>query len=164
MTPLGLRTSRKRDSHAPASGLYERDFFLWTEEQAALLRAQVGGSIGLDAANLAEEIESLGRSQKNELRSRLLVVLLHLLKWRFQPGGRSSGWRGTLVEQRRRIAQALDESPSLRAFPATAFEAEYDTARIKAADETMLPDRVFPARCPFTIEQVLDPDFYPEAD
>ena len=164
MTPLGLRTSRKRPSHAPASDLYESDFFLWTEQQAARLRAQAGNAAGLDVANLAEEIESLGRSQKNELRSRLLVVLLHLLKWRFQPGGRSSGWRGTLVEQRRRIAQALEDSPSLRAFPASVFEAEYQTARVKAADETLLPDRVFPIQCPFTIEQCLDPDFYPEAD
>ena len=159
---VGFQAQRK--TSAPASDLYERDFFLWTQEQASLLRSQGASSLALDVVNLAEEVESLGRSQKNEVRSRLLVVLLHLLKWRFQPGGRSSGWRGTLVEQRRRIADALNDSPSLRSFPASVLDAEYGTARIKAADETMLPDRIFPLTCPFTIEQILDADFYPDAE
>ncbi|GGE20617.1 hypothetical protein GCM10011390_44890 [Aureimonas endophytica] len=141
--------------------LYDTDFHAWTLDQAAKLRARAHNGIDWDHA--AEEIESLGRSQRNEIRSRILVVLIHLLKWRYQPDQRSSGWKGTLLEQRSRIADEIEDSPSLRDFPATVLEREYRPARLKAAGETGLPESAFPSACPFTIEQVLDPDFYPEA-
>jgi Domain of unknown function DUF29 len=81
--------------------LYEDDYYAWTMEQAQLLRA--GALSAIDAANIAEEIESMGRSDRRELQSRLVVLTMHLLKWRFQPTASSSGWLGTVREQRLQI-------------------------------------------------------------
>src|SRR5487761_1403224 len=91
---------------------YDRDFYAWTNEQARLLRT--GELSAIDAANLAEEIESMGRSDRRELQSRLAVLIMHLLKWRFQPSARSAGWLGTIREQRLQIELILEDSPSLR--------------------------------------------------
>lgn len=140
---------------------YDEDFALWSAEQAALLRA--GRLDGLDRDNLAEEIESLGRSEKREIESRLNVAIVHLLKWRFQPDKRKSGWRASILEARRQLSRTLRESPSLKAYPSDVVEEEYESARLKAADETGLPEATFPASCPFTIEQILDPNFLPDA-
>jgi hypothetical protein len=143
-------------------GLYERDFYEWSQEMARALREGRFGD--LDIENVAEEIESLGRSDKREIRNRLGVLLVHLLKWRFQPEARSGGWRGTIVTQRRKIRELIDESPSLRRFPASLLAAEHADARRLAAIETGLPIGSFPELCPFRIEQVLDEDFLPESE
>ncbi|MFN3546027.1 MAG: DUF29 domain-containing protein [Mesorhizobium sp.] len=140
---------------------YDEDFALWSAEQAALLRA--GRLDGLDRENLAEEIESLGRSDRREIENRLQVLLAHLLKWRHQPNGQSGSWRATIRDQRVRIAKVIKESPSLRGHPGKALSEEYGNARLTAADETGLPENAFPAACPFTVEQILDPDFLPDA-
>ncbi|APH74435.1 DUF29 domain-containing protein [Aquibium oceanicum] len=140
---------------------YEEDFALWSVEQAALLRD--GRFDGLDRENLAEEIESLGRSEKREIESRLNVAIVHLLKWRFQPEKRKSGWKASILEARRGLLRTLRESPSLKAYPSDVVHEEYESARMKAADETGLPEDAFPAACPFTIEQILDPGFLPDA-
>jgi hypothetical protein len=142
---------------APA---YEQDYFAWSKDQAARIRAAKPGSI--DWENVAEEIESLGRSDKRAIESDLNVVLVHLLKWAFQPDERKRGWRSSIAEHRHRIAKRTKESPSLRNYPSVVLADEYAYARQTAADETGLPESVFPRACPFTIEQVLDPDFYPE--
>ena len=139
----------------------EADFALWSAEQGALLRE--GRFDRLDRDNLAEEIESLGRSEEGEIESRLNVLLLHLLKWRFQPERHSNSWKATLLEQRRRIGRRIRQSPSLRDHPASVLDEEYEVARLAAAGETGLALETFPAACPFTIEQVLDPGFFPEA-
>lgn len=141
---------------------FEADYALWSIEQAALLRA--GRIEGLDRENLAEEIESLGRSQEDEIESRLGVLLHHLLKWQFQPEEHSNSWRATILEQRMRIRRRIRKSPSLRGYPASILEEEYAPARLMASGETGLPEDAFPITCPFTIEQILDPDFLPEAD
>jgi uncharacterized protein DUF29 len=112
--------------------LYEDDFYAWTVEQTRLLRA--GELANVDAANIAEEIESLGRSDRRELRSRLVVLTMHLLKWRHQPEGRSTSWSGTIREQRYQIGLILDDSPSLRLFVAEALPQVYETARENAAE------------------------------
>ena len=91
---------------------YETDFYGWANEQAALLRE--GRLHEADIENIAEEIESMGRSEKRELVSRLVVLLTHLLKWRYQPGGRGSSWRASVVVQRDRIADHLSDNPSLK--------------------------------------------------
>jgi hypothetical protein len=91
---------------------YDDDFFAWTEEQARLLRADELAEV--DALNLAEEIESVGRSDRREIRSRLIVLLTLLLKWRFQAAARSAGWLGTIREERDQIELLLEDSPSLR--------------------------------------------------
>lgn len=141
---------------------YESDFARWCAEQAALLRE--GRFDALDRENLAEEIESLGRSQEDEIESRLGVLIAHLLKWKFQPGGRSNSWKATILEQRARIARRLRKNPSLKSHPAKVLPEEYEIGRLSAWGETGLPEEAFPAACPFTVEQILDPAFYPNGD
>jgi hypothetical protein len=140
---------------------YEADYARWCAEQGALLRA--GRLDALDRENLAEEIESLGRSDKYEIENRLEVLLLHLLKWAFQPEKQKSGWRATIVEQRIRIAKRIKESPSLRAYPAEILDDAYRLARAGAENETGLPYESFPETCPFAIDQILDKDWLPDA-
>lgn len=140
---------------------YEEDFYAWTKEQARLLRA--GELAAIDALNLAEEIESVGRSDRREIRSRLVVLLTHLLKWRFQMDARSSGWLGSIREQRDQIELILEDSPSLRPVIAETLGRVYKRARTIASEETQLPEATtFPAECPFTPDQVLAEDFLPE--
>lgn len=141
---------------------YEADYARWCAEQGALLRE--GRLDALDRDNLAEEIESLGRSDRREIENRLKTLLAHLLKWRFQPSGRGGSWRGTIRDQRVQIAKVIKESPSLRSHPAKALAEEYANAVPEAVDETGLAEDAFPATCPFTIEQILDPDFLPNGD
>ena len=139
---------------------YEEDFYAWTVEQARLLRA--GEFSALDIANIAEEIESLGRSDRRELASRLTVLLVHLLKWLKQPAMRSKSWSATIREQRRQIEKLLRESPSLRPFIATALSESYSDARDDAVEETGLSAAEFPASCPFALDEVLARSFLPE--
>jgi len=139
---------------------YEEDYARWCAEQGALLRE--GRLADIDRANLAEEIESLGRSDKREIESRLKTLLVHLIKYKFQREGRSGSWRATIKEQRFRIAKVLRESPSLRAYPAEALAEEYAIARLEAAAEAGLPEASVPESSPFTVEQVLDQNFLPD--
>ncbi len=139
---------------------YDDDFYAWTQTQATLLRKEKWTD--LDYSNLAEEIESLGKREQNELEHRLMRLLQHLLKWQYQSVRRGRSWRSTIVEQRQRITKRLRQSPSLRpALPVMLVE-EYPLARLKASDETRLPDSTFPDPCPWTIEQILDEAFWPE--
>ncbi|WP_095203148.1 DUF29 domain-containing protein [Mesorhizobium carmichaelinearum] len=138
---------------------YEADYAQWCAEQGALLRE--GRLSDLDRENLAEEIESLGRSDKREIASRLGTLVLHLLKWEFQPEQRKAGWLLTIREQRHRIDDLLDESPSLKAYPAQRLAREFKIARLKALDETGMRDRDFPVDCPYAIREILDHDYFP---
>lgn len=139
--------------------LYEEDFYDWTQEQAKLLRERVWDS--LDIENLAEEIESLGKQQRQELRNRLGILLGHLLKWEFQPNKRSKSWFVTMREQRRRILEHLKENPSLKPYLPEALEKAYKDGIDLAVRETSLTDEDFPDECPYPIEQVLDATFFP---
>lgn len=141
---------------------YEADYARWCAEQGALLRE--GRLDALDRENLAEEIESLGRSQEDEIESRLGVLIAHLLKWKFQPGGRSNSWKATILEQRARIARRLRKNPSLKTHPAKVLSEEYEIGRLSAWGETGLPEEALPPTCPFTIDQILDPTFFPDGD
>jgi hypothetical protein len=143
--------------NAPA---YDEDFFAWTEEQARLLRA--GELAEIDALNLAEEIECVGRSDRREIRNRMVVLLMHLLKWRYQPDARSSSWLGTIRDQRDEIESILEDSPSLRPVIGEVLVRAHRRARQKASQETELPEEAFPAECPFTPEQILAEDYLPE--
>jgi hypothetical protein len=140
---------------------YEADFHAWSKDQAARLRDLRPNS--LDWENIAEEIESLGGSQRREIRSRLIVLLTHLLKWAYQPEGGRHRWRASIALARSEIAKELGESPSLRRYPGQELDDQYSIARLKAAGQTGLALATFPEACPFTVEQVLDPDFWPEA-
>lgn len=141
------------------SCLYHRDFVAWADEQARLVRS--GRVDDLDLEHLAEEIEAMGGSQRTEVGSRLAVILEHLLKWEFQPDKRKYGWRATLIEQRISVEGLIDASPSLQRQPEIALPRAYALARVRAAADTGLPERTFPAECPYGLEQVFDPAFYP---
>ena len=140
--------------------LYDRDFYLWVEQQAALLRE--GRLDELDVTNLLEEIESLGRKDKKAIQNNLVMVLTHLLKYQFQPDQRSSGWRGSIVEHRRRLRYDFKESPRLRGHASEVVTEAYEDAREQASAESGLPLRAFPKSSPYTLEQTLDPDYLPD--
>jgi hypothetical protein len=141
---------------------YEDDLFAWTQEQAALLRAHAADAI--DWENLAEEIESMGGSDRRELESRLTVVLLHLLKWQAQPPLRGSSWRKSLRTQRREIRKLLTQSPSLRREVPGMLPEAYADAVKDAIDETGLRADIFPSTCPYAPGDVLDEDYLPTTD
>jgi len=144
----------------PQSPLYETDFYAWAKEQAALLRA--GKLSAADIENIAEEIDSMGRSEKRELISRLTVLLLHLLKWRFQPDRRSPSWEASISVQRNRLARHLEDNPSLKPQIPKAFADAYRDAILDAVAETNLPRSVFPPECPWSFEEVTSADFWPD--
>ncbi len=139
--------------------LYDTDFYAWTVEQAQLLGH--GQWDKLDLPNLIEEIESLGRQQRQELRSRLSVLLGYLLKWQYQPTRRSRSWLATIRIQRRDTLRLLKENPSLKADLDEIFEQAYANGRDLAIAETDLPDQTFPLRCLYDLNQTLDKAFYP---
>lgn len=141
---------------------YEDDLFAWTQEQAALLRAHAADAI--DWENLAEEIESMGRRDRRELKSRLRVVLLHLLKWQAQPKLRGASWRKTLLTQRVEIRDLLQQSPSLRREVPGLIREAYADAVKEAIDETGLRADAFPGTCPYAPEDVLDEDHLPATE
>ncbi len=140
--------------------LYEKDFYAWANQQAALLRA--GKLDAADIANIAEEIESMGRTEKRELVSRLAVLLLHLLKWQFQPERRGKSWQFSIREQRRKLHRHMRDNPSLKAVLSEAIVDAYEDAVADALKETSLPESIFPATCPFTYDQMADDGFWPE--
>ncbi len=140
--------------------LYETDFYAWTQEQVSLLKAQKWDEV--DTGNLIEEIESLGRKERQELRNRLGVLLGHLLKWQFQSEKRSSSWLGTIREQRVQIKLLLEDSPSLKPYLNEIFLVAYELGLALAIRETQLGEQIFPEQCPYTPEQVTNSDFFPE--
>jgi hypothetical protein len=140
--------------------LYEQDFYAWSQEQAALLRA--GRTAEADLENIAEEIESMGKTEKRDLVSRLTVLLLHLVKWRFQAMMRGRRWRLSIRGRRLDIRDLLDQNPSLKPVLAQSVEHAWPRALIEAEKETGLDESNFPVACPWTSEVLLDDDFLPE--
>jgi uncharacterized protein DUF29 len=142
--------------------LYEQDFYAWTQEQAALLR--LGAVQDLDLTNLAEEVDDLGVSQYNAVSSDLYQVLLHLLKWQYQPLRRrdSHSWRDSIIEHRDRIERICTRMHSLRRQLPAMLTEEYPRARRRARYQTGLPLTTFPEHCPWKLEEVLDADFWPD--
>jgi phage pi2 protein 07 len=140
--------------------LYEQDYYLWVEATAKLLRYRCFEQ--LDIENLIEEIESMGRSEKNALESNLRILLMHLLKWKYQPEKRSNSWSFSITEHSLRINKSFKNSPSLIRYFQEVFEECYLDARKLAARETGLQIELFPIRCPFRQEDVLNPDYLPE--
>ena len=140
---------------------YESDYLRWLDDQANYLRA--GAFDQLDREHLLEELEAMSRSERRQLRNRLIILVLHLLKLCYQPDRRSRSWSVTVVTQRVDIKLLLRDSPSLRPTLAAILDEIYDHARREAAQETGLGLSRFPANCPFTLEQVLDEDYWPDA-
>ena len=139
---------------------YERDFYAWANEQAALLRSGQWGRA--DVEHIALEIESMGKTEKRELVSRLAVLLAHLLKWRFQPGLRGTSWRLTIEEQRYKVTDHIEDNPSLNAMRDEAIATAYRYARVEAERETGLARSVFPTVCPWTYDEIINEAFWPE--
>jgi Domain of unknown function DUF29 len=140
--------------------LYDADFYAWTQEQAKLLRHKQWDQ--LDLENIIEEIESLGRQERSELRNRLTVLLGHLLKWQFQPNMRSKSWRLTIREQRLQIFEHIQENPSLKPYIPEAMQKAYRGGVILAAKETSLETENFPEICPYGFEEAIDDQFFPD--
>jgi len=148
--------------------LYQTDYAAWAQRNAELLRERRFDE--LDLEHLLEELSDMSKSDRRELRSRLLVLLAHLLKWEYQYGqlserwrefdGRS--WRSTIVEQRKQLSDLLKQSPGLKGIFAETIEATYPDAVELACDETGLPPEAFPERCPYRPEQIHEKTFYPE--
>jgi hypothetical protein len=141
--------------------LHEQDFYAWTTQQAALLRA--GRLAEADIEHIAEELEDMGKSEKRSLEGHLTVLLAHLLKWRYQPERRGNSWRLTIIEHRGRIEEAIMDSPSLKPTLSDTLLRAYRYARIRAARETGRPLGFFPEHCPFELPQALDEKFWPES-
>jgi hypothetical protein len=139
--------------------LYDTDFYAWANEQAALLRA--GRLSEADVENIAEEIESMGRSERRQLISRLTVLLVHLMKWQYQPALRSNSWHRTIEQQRLHLDEHLAENPSLKSLLGEAMATAYKHARVDAEHETGLLRKSFPISSPFTFEEAMNPDFWP---
>ena len=138
---------------------YEEDGYSWALEQAALLRSRRLDQI--DVENIAEEIESLGKSFANELRSRYGTLVMHLLKWQFQPTRRSNSWMGTIRRERIAIAKHLRDNPGLKPRRLELLSDSYDEAVQGAVAETNLPLRHFPEHCPYALDEVMDAEFWP---
>ncbi|MBU6185449.1 MAG: DUF29 family protein [Cyanobacteria bacterium REEB444] len=139
------------------SNLYETDFYAWTLEQSKLL--QISNFKGLDIVNLVEEIESLGKQQRQELENRLAILLGHLLKWDYQPERRSKSWKATIREQRRAIQRLMQANPSLKPYLEEAIAYAYQSGIDLVVRETPLDDQDLPADCQYTPEQIFDPNF-----
>lgn len=138
---------------------YEHDFYRWTQIQAELLRQ--GKLAEADLAHIAEEIESMGKSDRRAISSHLRNILLHLLKYCYQPSRRSRSWENSIDHSRREVESIIKDSPSLRAQIPELLAAEYASARKSASRQTRLPLERFPEACPFTTEQVTG-DYWPE--
>lgn len=141
------------------SQLYDEDFYAWSRQQAEFLRA--GKLAQADIEHIAEEIESMGRTEKRELVSRLTVLLLHLLKWAYQPEKRGPSWEASIRVQRNRLIDHLDDNPSLKPLLPQAMAAAYRDARLEAVAETGLTAATFPEGSPWSAGEALDAGFWP---
>jgi Domain of unknown function DUF29 len=139
--------------------LYDQDFVEWTKRNSELLRR--GCFAEADIEHLAEEIEDMGKRDQREVRSYLVRLLLHLLKWQAQPEKRSDSWLDSIGQSRVELDGIFDQSPSLEPFARRTLPTAYRLAVKQASRETGLAPQTFPEACPFRYEQVLDLDFLP---
>ena len=147
------------DARAGAS--YDADFFQWTQTTAEMIRQ--GRLAEVDLEHVAEEIEDMGKRDRREVRSRFGVLIMHLLKWQIQPELRAgSTWRSTIAEQRKQLRLVVEDSPSLRRILRDELPKLYKSAVTDAVEEAGLSDDRFPSVCPYTAEQILDGEFFPE--
>jgi len=141
--------------------LYDKDFYAWTVEMASALKNKTLDQ--LDFEHLAEELEGMSARELREIRSRLIILIMHLLKWEYQPLKQSSGWKSTIFQQRYELQDVLEQSPSLK----NKLQSELSKPRIykksvvDASIETGLLQSSFPSDLPYTISQLLDDEFYP---
>ncbi|MBV5309199.1 DUF29 domain-containing protein [Chromatium okenii] len=147
------------------SMLYEKDYSAWAQRNAELLRSR--NYAELDIEHLVEELSDMSKTERRELQSRLLTLLAHLLKWEYQYqtlserwrefDGRS--WRMTIIEQRKKIAVLLRQSPGLQSVLTDTIAAAYPDAVDLAHRETRLPLKTFPTSCPYSVAQIFNDDY-----
>lgn len=140
--------------------LHEEDENLWLEKTSKLIQEKKWDEI--DWEYLGEYLEDMSKSEQRSIVSRLIVLLMHLLKWMFQKENRSNSWKSTIIEQRRELNLAFEDSKNLKKHAEKNFDKAYEKAREDAASETNLPIDTFPKEPPFNIDQIIDKDFYPE--
>ncbi|OKH19430.1 DUF29 domain-containing protein [[Limnothrix rosea] IAM M-220] len=133
---------------------YDEDYQLWLQLTVQKLRS--GEYESVDWECLIDEIESMGKRDRHRLKSNLIILLMHLLKWDVQAEKRSGSWESSIIEHRRRIIDDLEDSPSLKPYLITILDSAYDTARRRAKAETGLPLQAFPANCSYSIDKILD--------
>ncbi len=139
--------------------LYNEDYYLWLQQNLELLRLQKFNDV--DWNNLLEEIADMGKSEKRAITSNLRILLMHLLKYKYQSDKQTNSWLFTIREHRKRLREALKMSPSLKIYFQEVFAESYQDARELAADETGLVINTFPADAPFTPEDAINPDYLP---
>jgi len=147
---------------------YERDFDSWIQQHITLLKQ--GRVNEIDVEHLIEELEDMGKSNRRELSNRFVPLIAHLLKWQYQYkqlqdrwGSFTGGsWKGTITEQRTKIAKIFKQNPSLKSNLQDVIQEAYPDALEITVDETGLSESTFPDSCPYTVEQLLDKKFYPE--
>ncbi len=151
---------KSAESETPVSTEYDTDFYAWALHNAQLLREKRFSE--LDVEHLIEELEDMGNN-KQELVSRFIILIAHLLKWEYQPDKHNSSWRGSINEQRVRIARLIRNKPSLKPGLSPAIEDAYPDAVELAGDDTGLPSSTFPKTCPYSQQQLLEKSFWPNA-
>ncbi len=144
------------------STTYTTDFNMWAQQTAQLLRERRWQEIDLEY--LIEEVEDLGKSERRGISSQLTRLLLHLLKWQYQPLRRSDSCLDSITDARTQIELAIEDSPSLKSYPEQQLEASYQRARRQASKQTGMPLSVFPTQCPYSLELILDENWLPAKD
>ncbi len=157
---MTIAESAKHRAHRREPSRYEDDFVRWCFDQAELLRRN--RLTALDAPNLIEELESMGNEQRHALRSSYRLIMMHLLKWQFQPEKRTRSWRVTITRERVNVSDREKDSKTLRDQADALVTDAYRGAVLRAADETGLARDVFPTDCPYALDQLRDPDWMPE--
>lgn len=139
---------------------HEKDVYGWAVHTAQLLREKKMNEVDFDG--IVEELEEMGISNKHALISRLTLVISHLLKWQFQPNMRGHSWTYTIRAQRKKASYVLDDNPSLKSKLDEIIAKAYKVAIDEATDQTGLDEKTFPAQCPYTFDQIMNDEFYPE--
>ena len=142
--------------------LYDKDFYEWTQENANLLRE--GRFAEIDIDNLVEELEAMGRSEKRAFETRIAVLIAHLLKWQWQPERHGKSWEYTIREQRVRVADILRDNPSLKHYLDELLPRAYEKAILTFVKETGLQEKILPVACPYSFDEIMSKEFFPEKE
>ena len=141
---------------------YDQDFHAWILKNVELLRR--GKLTEVDAEHIAEELESMGKRDLRQLRSRLQILVMHLLKWQYQPQNQTKSWLSKIDHQRDQLEALLLDSPSLRGQLSKSLEFVYPKAIRDASRETNLPKSTFPTQSPYSPDEILEPNFLPSSN
>lgn len=141
---------------------YSTDFSLWVQQTAQFLKEERWHDV--DVEHLIKEIEGVGVSERRAIVSQLVRLLLHLLKWHYQPARRSDSWLDSMTDARTQISLTIEDSPSLKNYPQEQLNLCYERARRQAAKQTGQSLSVFPEVCPYSIDLVLNEDWLPEEE